>query len=416
MSSTPRHESHQPRRRTAGHAVGTVPATHLSSRTAQVTQRTREKSRAGHVREVKRKSSHGPAPYILGTIIAAAVVAFLAIRVLPGVLSRIDGAGSKTTVEEGTQVTVTVPKGASGQTIFKTLVEAGLLDNSQSSDFLTAYKSHGDDAQMQAGTYTFTAGASVEDIVNDLIAGPSSSYAYKLTVPEGYTVAKTAAAVAEAIPSITADDFTAQAKASNYVTDYPFLASAQNDSLEGFLFPKTYTFNADVDADTVIRVMLDQYKTEMASIDFATGEAQIKAKYGITMSDYDVLTMASIIEREAVTDDQRANISSVFCNRLQAAMPLQSDATMGYVTGGEVTPDDLKQESPYNTYLNEGLPPTPICAPSLASIQAALAPADTNYLYFYIVQENGQMTSSFSETYDEHLASIAASSNAETGE
>jgi UPF0755 protein len=126
--------------------------------------------------------------------------------------------------------------------------------------------------------------------------------------------------------------------------------------------------------------------------------------------------MASIIEREAVTDDQRASISSVFYNRLQAAMPLQSDATMGYVTGGEVTADDLKQESPYNTYLNEGLPPTPICAPSLASIQAALAPADTNYLYFYIVQENGQTTSSFSETYDEHLASIAASSNAEIGE
>lgn len=416
MSSTPRHESQKPRRRTAGHAVGTVPATHLSSRTAQVTQRTREKSRAGHVREVQRRSSHGPAPYILGTIIAVAVLAFLAIRVLPSVMERINGTGSTTTVEEGTEVTVTIPKGATGQTIFKILVEDGLLDNSQSSDFLTAYKSHGSEAQMQAGTYTFTAGTSVSDIVDSLIAGPTSSYAYKLTVPEGYTVAKTAAAVASAIPSITADDFLAEAKASNYVADYPFLANAVDDSLEGFLFPKTYTFNSDVDAETVIRAMLTQYQTEMAALDFSSAEAQIQAKYGVTMSDYDILTMGSIIEREAVTDDQRANISSVFYNRLQAGMPLQSDATMGYVTGGEVTADDLKQESPYNTYLNEGLPPTPICTPSLASIQAALAPADTNYLYFYIVQENGQTVSSFSETYDEHLASIAESSNAETGE
>ncbi|MGN0071146.1 MAG: endolytic transglycosylase MltG [Atopobiaceae bacterium] len=396
--------------------MGTVPATHLSSRTAQVTQRTREKSRAGHVREVERKSSHGPAPYILGTIIAVAVLAFLAVRVLPTVLNKINSTGSTTTVEEGTEVTVTIPKGASGQTIFKALVEAGLLDNSQSSDFLNAYKSHGDNAQMQAGTYTIVAGTSVSDIVDDLIAGPSSSYAYKLTVPEGYTVAKTAAAVAEAIPSISADDFLAQAKASNYVADYPFLSSAADDSLEGYLFPKTYTFNADVDADTVIRTMLTQYQTEMAALDFSTAEAAIQSRYGVTMSDYDVMIMASIIEREAVTDDQRANISSVFYNRLQAGMPLQSDATMGYVTGGEVTADNLKQESPYNTYLNEGLPPTPICAPSIASIQAALAPADTNYLYFYIVQENGQTVSSFSETYDEHLASIAASSNAETGE
>lgn len=83
---------------------------------------------------------------------------------------------------------------------------------------------------------------------------------------------------------------------------------------------------------------------------------------------------------------------------------------MGYVTGGAVTDEDLKQESPYNTYLNKGLTPTPICSPSLVSIQAAMNPADTNYLYFYIVQDGDNMVSSFSETYDEHLASIAASS------
>ncbi len=425
MSATPRHESPAPRRgqnatdrRSAGkerrsrsnaRAVGTVPATHLSSRTAQVTQRNRAKRTGAHSAEPQRRS-RGVVPYIFVMILAVAVVGFLAVNVLPRVKSTLQHSDSSTSVEDGTQVTVTIEKGASGQGIFKTLVESGLLDNSQSTEFLNAVKSHGDNAQMQAGTYTLVAGSTVDEIVDALIAGPDANYAYKITVPEGLTVAKTAAAVTAAIPTITTDDFTAQAKASNYVNDYPFLAEAADDSLEGFLYPKTYTFSNDVTADTVIRAMLDQYQIEVASLDFASAEATISQRYGVTVSDYDILKMASIIEREALTDDQRANISSVFYNRLQIDMPLQSDATMGYVTGGAVTDEDLKQESPYNTYLNKGLTPTPICSPSLVSIQAAMNPADTNYLYFYIVQDGDNMVSSFSETYDEHLASIAASS------
>lgn len=407
MSASPRHESPTPRHgrsRNAGRAVGTVPATHLSSRTAQVTQKNRARRMGAHAGTSSRRPSHGAAPYILGVILAAAILAVFAIGVLPHVMSAIQGQGSESLAEDGTEVTVTIEKGSSGQGIFKALVEAGLLSNSQSSDFLSAVKSYGDDAQMQAGTYSFIAGSTVDELVADLMAGPDSTAAYKLTIPEGYTVSRTAAAVAEAIPTISEDDFAAQAKASNYVSDYPFLAEAADDSLEGFLYPKTYQFKSDVTADTVIRAMLDQYETEVAGLDFASAEAAISSRYGIAATDYDILKMASIIEREALTDDQRANISSVFYNRLQAGMPLQSDATMGYVTGGAVTADDLKQDSPYNTYLNEGLTPTPICSPSMASIQAAMAPADTNYLYFYIVNDGA----SFSETYDEHLASIAA--------
>ena len=122
------------------------------------------------------------------------------------------------------------------------------------------------------------------------------------------------------------------------------------------------------------------------------------------MSDYQIITMASIIEREAVTDDDRPLVASVFYNRLRDGMKLQSDATMGYVTGGEVTADDLKTDSPYNTYLYGGLPPTPICSPSSASIAAALSPSSTDYYYFFISDTVHQ----FSETYEEHQQAISA--------
>ena len=184
------------------------------------------------------------------------------------------------------------------------------------------------------------------------------------------------------------------------------MADAQDDSLEGFLCPKTYDFSSagDLTADTVIRAMLDQYNKDVASLDFSSAEATIKNRYGIDMSDYDILKLASIVEREAITSDQRPKVSSTFYNRLKQGMALQSDATMMYVTGGEVTADDLKTASPFNTYLNQGLTPTPICSPSMESIQAAMAPADTNYLYFYITQTDEW----FSPTYDEHLQAIEA--------
>ena len=144
----------------------------------------------------------------------------------------------------------------------------------------------------------------------------------------------------------------------------------------------------------------------MASLDFASAEATIKSQYGVTMSDYDIIKLASIIEREAISEDDRGKVASVFYNRLKAGMPLQSDATMSYVTGGEVTADDLKTQSPYNTYLNKGLPPTPICTPSLASIKAALAPDTTDYMYFLIIEKGDYSNHTFSTTYEDHQKAI----------
>ena len=267
-------------------------------------------------------------------------------------------------------------------------------------DYYSAVRELKADTQIKPGDYLFTTLQDPVSVVEQLMEGPNVE-GVTLTIAEGLTVKQTAARVEE-VYGIAADDFLAQAKASTYVADYPFLEGAADDSLEGFLYPKTYSFSGTPTSDEIIRAMLNQYQTEVASLDFESARSAVAQRYGVELSDYEMLTLASIIEREALTEDQRYKVSSTFYNRLEQGMALQSDATMMYVTGGEVTADDLHTESPYNTYLNQGLPPTPICSPSLASIKAALEPADTNYLYFFITFDNEY----FSESYDQHLEAI----------
>lgn len=348
-------------------------------------------TRARSHRARRQRSQKSPVPKVILVLVVLALVGFgghaLWQRVFPP--------EEVATITSGQVVTVTIPDGSSTQDIADILFDNGII--AKRSDFTNEVKQQNAAASMKSGTYDIVTGANVADIVRLLVAGPNSS-AKRLTVPEGYTVSQIATAVQTTL-GISSDDFLAQAKASNYVSDYPFLAAAQNDSLEGFLYPKTYDLSTtDGSADAAIRAMLDQYQSEVASLDFAGAEATIKGSYGITVSDYDILNLASIIEKEAHSDDDRAKIASVMYNRLKVGMPLQSDATLIYVTGREPTADDLKQQNPYNTRINKGFPPTPICSPSMASIKAAMAPATTNYYYFYWT---GSETA-FSETYEQH--------------
>lgn len=352
-------------------------------------------------RQAAARGGHTSAAPIIGAF--AALVAIVLVFVV-FVLPRIGGSGEQAAtglVNEGSEVTVTIAEGSGAIAVGQALEEAGVIESA--SEFVTEAQRQRADSSLLSGTYRFTVGQDLDSIISRLTTGPNGSTT--LTIPEGLTVTQTASRVEDAT-GITADEFTAQAKASNYVADYPFLAgaaAASADSLEGYLYPKTYeVVTSEASADTVIRLMLDQYAKEVATLDFASAEAAIQERYGIEMSDYDIITLASIVEREAITDDQRANVSSTFYNRLKIGMALQSDATYMYVTGGEVTYDDLvnDQSNPYNTRYNTGLTPTPICSPSIESINATLAPNETDYLYFYITQDTEQ----FSATYDEHLA------------
>lgn len=339
-------------------------------------------------------------PVIFGVLIAIAVVAMAAVFVFPRVFG-----GSGEAIEAGQPVNVVIPEGATGDVIAQTLVENHVVEDA--SEYYAAVKKLGAEMQLKPGEYRFETLQDPISVVKQLVAGPNVE-GIKLTVPEGKTVAQTARIVEE-VYGIPADDFIAQAKASNYVADFAFLSEAADDSLEGFLFPKTYTFQGTPTADQIIRAMLGQFQVDVLdALDFNAGLASIKARFGVELTAYQLLDLASIVEREGLHAEQRSHVASVFLNRLAgkgdfAGRPyLQSDATLMYVTGGEVTANDIQTiDSPYNSYKNAGLPPTPICSPSAEAISATLNPTDSNDLYFFITQDE----EFFSETYDDHQKS-----------
>ena len=369
----------------------------VSSRAAAATRRAGSQSpRDPHASSGGRRFSLS----LVAIVLAIAVACVVAFVVVPGLLSTEEKAEQAHLAESGTEVTITVPEGSGAGVVAQLLYDNGLI--ADQSEFLAEVRRTEAESSIKSGSYLIVAGTDDTDIIQLLTSGPNASTA-QLTIPEGYTVSQVAATVEQNL-GIPASEFLAQAKASNYAADYPFLADANPDydSLEGFLFPKTYDFSAEesVTPDVVIRAMLNQYQTEVSGIDLSAAATSLSERYGVELTDYDVLTMASIVEREAVTDEQRGKVASVFYNRLRDGMRLQSDATLTYSLGRAATADEINTlEDPYNTNLVAGLTPTPVCSPSLDSIKAAANPDDTNFYYFFITQDTEQ----FSETYDEHM-------------
>ncbi|WP_139650704.1 endolytic transglycosylase MltG [Raoultibacter phocaeensis] len=347
-----------------------------------------------HIRPKKSK-----APIIVAIILAIVVIGGLGWGGFTLFKSCSAEPAAAETLAEGESVTLTIPEGSGAMTISELLFNNRVIGDS--SEFVKFVTGAGHESALKPGTYTFTGPLTTEDVVGMLVAGPGDE---SFTVPEGFTIRQTAERVAEAYPdTITAEEFLARASdASAYEADYPFVAGAYDNTLEGFLFPKTYPLIADATADAVVRQMLDQYKTEIATIDFSYAEQQ-------GLNQYQVLIVASLIEREASLDDERPTVSSVIYNRMAADMLLQIDATIAYAKGStEITQEDLDTDGPFNTYLNKGLPPGPICSPGLSSLKAAAQPADTTYLY-YVVSGAGDGSHNFSETYEEHQNNIAQS-------
>lgn len=337
------------------------------------------------------------APAIVAAVLAVLVVEGLAWGALT--LFNSCSAQSVELLAEGQEATITVAEGAGAKVVGEQLAEARLVSNA--GDFTKRVNEMGVDSQLKPGTYTFAGGMSLDAIINQLTAGPVAN---ALTIPEGSTLEAVAQSVATFTENhITADAFTAAASdASAYAADYDFLADAGTNSLEGFLFPKTYEIGDDATAESVVRMMLDQFKTETSGLDWSYPQSQ-----GLTI--YDAVKLASIVERESSGDEQiRAQVASVFYNRLNNFGDpnygfLQSDATTAYELGHDPTPEDIKNPTPFNTYTNTGLPPTPICSPGLDCLQAVCNPAQTNYFFFYFApDESGTMQYYFSETYEEH--------------
>ena len=367
-------------------------------------QRPNRAARAAHARGDKQfrtyDTSHilpkrSKAPGIIAAIAAVVIVVAIALVTLFAVR----GCSSVELLAEGEAVEITFEEGTSAQAFAEALAEARLVESA--SAFVSRASELGATGSLIPGTYTFEGGMSLDEIIEMLLSGPGL-IGTALTIPEGFTLSQTASRVEEVTEGrVSADEFTqAASNASVYAADYPFLAEAGEASLEGFLFPKTYDVPDDATADSIIRMMLDQYETETSNLDYS-----YPTEAGL--SNYEMLILASIVEKEA-TDSTRATVASVFYNRLANSMRLQSDATTAYVIGNDPTADDIANDtSGYSTYQNDGLPVGPICSPSLASLQAVCAPETTDYFYFYFeADENGELRYTFSRTNEEHNAAI----------
>ena len=341
-----------------------------------------------HARCTQQRAS--PVPAIVGGVIIAIILIVVCFVVVPTVHDAIFGAQAET-VAPGQEVQLNIPEGSSGDDIAQILAQNHIIDNPKA--YYAAVEAADAAMSIKPGDYILTTGQDPASVVTQLVEGPNVE-GITLTIQEGLTVAQTAARVEETL-GIPADEFIAQAKASNYVADYPFLEGAYDDSLEGYLYPKTYSFSEQPTADQVIRTLLDQFQTETASLGLDNAPTGLSA--------HDIVTMASLIERETAVADERPLVASVMYNRLAIDMPLQIDAAIVYARGGgsdPVTYDDLEIDSPYNIYQNLGLTPGPICSPSVSSIEAALNPSDTDYLY-YVASPDGDGTHRFSSDYEQ---------------
>jgi UPF0755 protein len=230
----------------------------------------------------------------------------------------------------------------------------------------------------------------------------------QVTIPEGRRREEIAELLQQQI-GVSADEFKRlTARASDY--SYPFLQGLPDDAtLEGYLFPDTYRLPENPTAQDVVLRMLDNFQEKAGPlIEQATQQNK---------TSRDIVTMASIVEREAVIASERPTIASVYWNRLGIGQPLQADPTTQYALGYQpdqqswwkkgLTLDDLRYEDPagYNTYVNPALPPGPIASPGLSSLQAALQPAQTNFFYF-VAACNGDGSHQFSVTFDEHRSKL----------
>jgi len=298
------------------------------------------------------------------------------------------------------EVEIVIPVGTSSQGIAKILKENNLIRNELVFRIFARYEKM--DGKFKAGKYLLNNGMTQEEIMKKLVEGGIAKDYVTFTIPEGFELRQIADRLSE-MGLVDKDDFLELASTvSNFSSEFEFLKEIPQElSLEGYLYPDTYQVYTDADEEDIIRKMLTRFES------LYTDEIKNRAQE-LGMSLNEVITLASIIEREGKIDEEREIISAVFHNRLKSGMMLQSCATVQYILGERkpvLSNEDIAIESPYNTYLNQGLPPGPIASPGIKSIIAAVNPADVNYMYF-VFNEDEKGTHTFSVTYEEHLKAI----------
>lgn len=296
--------------------------------------------------------------------------------------------------DPGKAVTIEIPEGASMPEIGKLLVDAGVIES------MTGWRIGlflEGDITVEAGTYQMRTGLIVTDALAVLAKGAEGPQFVTVTFPEGSWLEDFSRIVGEKT-HISANQF-------QQVLDSGKVKSElvpDGETLEGALFPSTYQVLADETALDLAQRLVREMEKQVASVNMSRAEE-------LDLTPYDILIVASMIEAETRVDDERPMVARVIYNRLQQGIPLGIDATVIYALGEhtqQLTQSDLEIDSPYNTRKVAGLPPTPIGAPGLASIEAAANPADGDWLYYVLGDCEGNHR--FSESYDEFLQNKAA--------
>lgn len=289
------------------------------------------------------------------------------------VLSLALSAGSSAKKQDPNQVIFfTVKKGMTADEISEKLLKNGIIDSKLS--FWWQVKKSGAAAKFQSGSYAFKPHTEPEEVIRKLVAGETSQV--KFTIPEGFGIKEIAQRLA-AEGLVNEQEFLEKAKT---FAPYTYIKKDKDIryACEGFLFPDTYELHDDISVDGILKMMAEDLDNRL------TPKMRRRAAE-LDLSIHELITLASLVEKEAMYDEDRPIIAQVFLKRLKIGMPLQSDTTIQYLLDApkeDVSIKDTKIASPYNTYQIKGLPPGPIASPGMAAIEAVLYPADTDYLYF----------------------------------
>jgi UPF0755 protein len=284
---------------------------------------------------------------------------------------------------------ISFPPGSGIRKLANELEAAGVIRNSW--HFVLMTRLRGDAHRLKAGEYRFNNGMTPDVILRKIVSGDVDYK--KFTLPEGYSMYQ-AAELLEQQGYFKRDAFMEKCRDKALL-----LRLGLNEATaEGYLYPATYNLSRGGSEEQLLEQMVGQFNKTYAGIQDVENARRF--------SRHEIVTLASIIEKEAVSADEKPLIASVFYNRLRIGMPLQSDPTAVYgvrAFTGKVSKADILRPSPYNTYLNKGLPPGPIGNPGIDAVKAAITPAKTDYLYF-VARQDG--THQFSRTLEEHNLAV----------
>ena len=315
----------------------------------------------------------------------AAVAAALAILIFASVIvADVKGIGGS-----DTQIDLKIAKGAGTAEVASSLKSSGII--SSKTAFRLYSKCTGDHL-YQMGMHKLSSSMSYSEIIAELEKIPVSESGM-VTIPEGFELRQVADRL-EKLGLINREVFMREIEAGNFNYDFVAKIPERENRLEGYLYPGTYSFTGNQTEHEIIDMMLANFERVVIPV---------YNQSGTDRSLDEIINLASIVEREAASDDERGKVASVFLNRINIGMKLESCATVQYILKERksvLSNEDTQISSPYNTYVNHGLPIGPIASPGIKSIEAALNPEQTNYLYFIAAADGSH--SIFSETYEEH--------------